>query len=722
VGKTAGGRRSSADSRESAVRNRQPAAGSPQSPREIAESLARRVVIERIQPEIDGGRFPIKRTPGEVVDVSATIFADGHDVITAVLRDCPRLTVEHAEKNSFSEISAIKREQLAKKAENNAFSAGSANSAVKRDQWRETPMILESPGTDRWTARFDAGPVGWHEYQIVAWVDRFLTWRRDVKVKAAAGQDVSLELLEGSMLVRDAADRASEEDAASLLEQADALSDSTPQDDRVRMALGDELASLMSAYADRGRATESEPDRIWVDRERARFGAWYEMFPRSAGPASDRSGTFQEARASLRRIAELGFDVVYLPPIHPIGTSYRKGRNNALVAGPTDPGSPWAIGSKAGGHTAVDPGLGTLDDFDAFRADAERLGLEVALDLAWQCSPDHPWVRQHPEWFRHRPDGTIKYAENPPKKYQDIYPFDFECDEWRALWQALLDVTMFWIDHGVQIFRVDNPHTKTLRFWEWMIGQVHERHPGVLFLSEAFTRPPIMRWLAKAGFTQSYTYFTWRNTKLELVDYFTDLTTTESREYLRPNLFTNTPDILHEYLQHGGRAAFEARLLLAATLGANYGIYSGFELCEGQAIPGTEEYADSEKYQFRKWDWKRPGHIEELVCQVNKIRHAHRALQFDHTLAFHATDNPEIIAYSKWAPDRSERLLVVVNLDPLHMQHGHVEVPDVHGDHRYAVRDLIDDVCYEWRGAWNYVRFDPDIRQGHILCLPTPRP
>ena len=666
-----------------------PAGSRQAASREVPEALARRVVVEHIQPEIDGGRFPIKRTPGEFVDVAASIFADGHDMIAAMMRD---------------------------RASSSASAASSAPS-----EWRETPMVIEAPGTDRWTARFAVDGVGWHEYQIVAWVDRFMTWRRDVKIKAAAGQDIALELLEGSLLVRDAGGRAHDTDSAWLLEMADALSDSTPPAERVALALGHELAAAMLAYADRSRATESAPLRVWVDRERARFGAWYEMFPRSAGPDPRRSGTFVEARAALSRIADLGFDVIYLPPIHPIGTSFRKGRNNALQAGPGDPGSPWAIGSPAGGHTAVEPALGTLEDFDAFTRGARSLDMEVALDLAWQCSPDHPWVREHPEWFRHRPDGTIKYAENPPKKYQDIYPFDFECEDWRALWQALLDVTLFWVERDVRIFRVDNPHTKSLGFWEWMIDQVHQKHPDVIFLSEAFTRPPVMRYLAKSGFTQSYTYFTWRNTKAELTEYFTELTTSEAREYLRPNLFANTPDILHAYLQHGGRPAFEARLLLAATLGASYGIYSGFELAEGQAIPGTEEYADSEKYQFRKWDWDRPGNIAELVCRVNEIRHAHRALQFDSTLRFHATDNPEIIAYSKRAPGSGETILVVVNLDPLHMQHGHVELPGLGPDETYTVRDLLDEVAYEWRGAWNYVRFDPDIRQGHILWLPTHR-
>jgi starch synthase (maltosyl-transferring) len=688
-------------SRHSPVTSREAAS------RELAEKFARRVVIEHVQPEIDGGRFPIKRTPGEFVEVAASIFADGHDVIAAILRDRAGNAeiAEHAE--IIIDVSS---------------SADSAASAFNsRVGWRETPMTLDAPGTDRWIARFDVHTPGWHQYQIVAWVDRFSTWRRDIRIKAAAGQDIALELLEGSLLVRGAAARANDTDGAWLLEQADAVNDSTPPEERVAVALGDELAGAMLTYADRSRATETAPLRVWVDRERARFGAWYEMFPRSAGPDPRRSGTFAEARAELPRIADLGFDVIYLPPVHPIGTSFRKGRNNALAAGPDDPGSPWAIGSPAGGHTAIEPTLGTLEAFDEFNREARRLEMELALDLAWQCSPDHPWVREHPEWFRHRPDGTIKYAENPPKKYQDIYPFDFECEDWRGLWQALLDVTLFWIRRDVRIFRVDNPHTKSFGFWEWMIDQVHARHPGVIFLSEAFTRPAVMRYLAKAGFTQSYTYFTWRNTKAELTEYFIELTTGEAREYLRPNLFANTPDILHAYLQQGGRPAFEARLLLAATLGANYGIYSGFELAEGRAVPGTEEYADSEKYQFRNWEWDRSGNIAELVSRVNQIRHVHRALQFDSTLRFHATDNPEIIAYSKRAPGNGDTIFVVVNLDPLHMQHGHVALPGYGPDATYTVRDLIDDVIYEWRGAWNYVRFDPDIRQGHILWLPTHR-
>jgi starch synthase (maltosyl-transferring) len=648
------------------------AAGEP-----LPDSYRQRVVIEHIRPEIDGGRFPIKRTVGEAVVVVADVFADGHDVVAAALQD----------------------------------RAGS------EDRWRESPMEPTAPGIDEWRGTFHVNHIGWHEYRIVAWVDRFMTWRRDLLLKHGAGQAVAIELLEGALIVREAAARANNRDGATLLERADALTEDTPPAARVALALDDELVRLMAVYADRSRASSSSELRVWVDRERARFGAWYEMFPRSAGPDPSRSATFREAACALPRIADLGFDIVYLPPIHPIGTSFRKGPNNTLIAGPRDPGSPWAIGSREGGHTAIEPGLGTLADFAVFREEAERLGLEVALDLAWQASPDHPWVGEHPEWFRHRPDGTIRYAENPPKKYQDIYPFDFDSDEWRALWPGLLDVTRFWIAHGVRIFRVDNPHTKPFRFWEWFIDRIHADHPDVIFLSEAFTRPKVMRYLAKAGFTQSYTYFTWRNTKAELTEYFTELAQTPVAEYLRPNLFANTPDILHAYLQHGGRPAFEARLLLAATLGASYGIYSGFELCEARALkPGSEEYADSEKYQYRQWDWSRAGNINELICRINSVRREHPALQQDRTLQFHATDNDAIIAYSKTSED-GDRVMTIVNLDPHHMQHGFVDTPvDADG---YTVRDLVDDVEYTWHRGRNYVRFDPDIRQGHVLWLPS---
>ncbi|MGE0450602.1 MAG: alpha-1,4-glucan--maltose-1-phosphate maltosyltransferase [Vicinamibacterales bacterium] len=651
--------------------------------------LARRVVVEHVRPVIDHGRFPAKRVAGDAVEARADIFADGHDVIHAVVRDRP---IE-----------------------------------PRTASWRESRMELAAPGSDEWTATFAVDGVGWHEFAVVAWIDAFATWRRDLRLKVAAGQTVSVELVEGGLLVREAAARAGQlaagrEDAAWLDEQAETLCGNGPDTDRISVGLADALAEKMFEYADRRQATESAAARLWVDRERARTGAWYEMFPRSAGPDPTRSATFREAARRLPEIADLGFDVLYLPPIHPIGVSYRKGRNNALAAGPGDPGSPWAIGAAEGGHTDVDPGLGTLDDFDAFRLDAERLGLEIALDLAWQCSPDHPWVREHPEWFRHRPDGSIKYAENPPKKYQDIYPLDFACENWRALWRALLDVTLFWVSRGVRIFRVDNPHTKTLGFWEWLIASVHAVDPGIIFLAEAFTRPKIMRYLAKAGFTQSYTYFTWRNTKQELESYLTELTTTEAYEYFRPNFFANTPDILHEYLQHGGRPAFEARLILAATLSPTYGIYSGFELCEGRAVrPGSEEYLDSEKYQVRHWDWERPGHIKEMVRQINEIRRAHPAFHWNGSLRFCETDNDQLLAYTRTAPDDTDPVLVVVNLDPHFMQHGHVRVPPglaglADGD-RLTAHDLLADTPYGWTAGWNYVRLDPGVRQAHVFRL-----
>jgi starch synthase (maltosyl-transferring) len=686
-------------------------AGTERRP-QLDRSLALRVVVERVRPQIDAGRFAAKRIVGDTVTVRADVFADGHDVIIAVLRDRSLRSVAPGSSDPGNEGEGLKTLAL-------------RTVASGTEGWRETPMALVAPGTDEWSATFTADALGWHEFTVTAWVDAFATWRRELTLKADAAQDVALELLEGALLVREAAARASQvaataADATWLDQRADALAEDTPQADRVAAALSGELAQRMFTYADRRQATTHPPLRIWIDRERARFSAWYEMFPRSAGPDPARSATFREAAARLSAIADLGFDVVYLPPIHPIGQSFRKGRNNALVAEPGDPGSPWAIGSDAGGHTAVEPGLGTLDDFEAFRQEAERRGLEIALDLAWQCSPDHPWVREHPEWFRHRPDGTIKYAENPPKKYQDIYPLDLACDEWRSLWVALRDVTRFWVDRGVRTFRVDNPHTKSFGFWEWLIAEIHEHDPGVIFLAEAFTRPAPMRYLAKAGFTQSYTYFTWRNSREELEEYLTELTTTDVREYFRPNFFANTPDILHEYLQTGGRPAFEARLVLAATLSPSYGIYSGFELCENRAVrPGSEEYLDSEKYQIRQWDWDSPGHIKELVRAVNQLRRAHPALQSNDALRFCETDNPQLIAYMKTAAD--DRLLIVVNLDPHFMQHGHVRLPladvGLAADQPFTVRDLLTETSYSWTGDWNYVRLDPGTKQAHILQL-----
>jgi starch synthase (maltosyl-transferring) len=646
------------------------AAPAASAPPPLDPQLLRRVVIEGVHPEIDAGRFAIKRTVDEDVVVSADVHADGHDVLAVVL---------------------LHRRQ-------------------GESGWHETPM--EPLGNDRWQARFTVSALGRYEYTIEGWIDRFATWRQELSKKFGAAQDVAGELLEGAEMVREAG---LEREAASL---ADGGRD---QAQRVALALIADLQTLMASRADRSRATRYE--RVLeaiVDPVRARFGAWYEMFPRSAGTDPSRSATFEEAEGRLAYVASMGFDVLYLPPIHPIGTSFRKGRNNSLSAGSHDPGSPWAIGGTAGGHKDVEPGLGTIDDFDRFVEAAKRAGLEIALDLAYQASPDHPYVTEHPEWFRTRPDGTIKYAENPPKKYQDIYPLNFDSEAWPALWTELKSIIDFWIDHGVTIFRVDNPHTKPYRFWEWALTDIKRRHPETIFLSEAFTRPKVMRYLAKLGFTQSYTYFTWRNTSKEIVDYFTELTQTDVREYLRPNLFANTPDILHAYLQQGGRPAFQIRLLLAATLGASYGIYSGFELAENLPIRrGSEEYLDSEKYQITVRDFEQPHSLAELISRVNAIRRDHPALQRDRGLRFHQTDNPQLVCYSKRSADDTDLLLIVVTLDPVNMQHGFVRLPladwGLDPDHGVEVLDLLANERYLWRGEWNYVRLDPPSRPAHIL-------
>jgi starch synthase (maltosyl-transferring) len=576
---------------------------------------------------------------------------------------------------------------------------------------------MEPAGNDRWRAQFTVPSMGVYEYTVEGWIDRFGSWRDELSKKVAAEQDVSSELLEGQTLVRDV------EAAAAVLGNV-----TLPQDVRVAAALDTQLVRAMARQADRSGATRYDRVlQVMVERERARTGAWYEMFPRSAGTDRSRSATFDEAAARLPYVAAMGFDVLYLPPVHPIGRSFRKGPNNALTAGPGDPGSPWAIGAEEGGHMSVEPGLGTLDDFDRFVDAARRQGLEIALDLAYQASPDHPYVREHPEWFRRRPDGTIKYAENPPKKYQDIYPFDFESEAWQGLWVELKRVIEFWVGHGVTIFRVDNPHTKPYRFWQWALGDIRRQHPEAIFLSEAFTRPKVMRYLAKSGFSQSYTYFTWRNTKPELTEYFTELTQTDVREYLRPNLFANTPDILHEYLQRGGRTAFQVRLVLAATLGASYGIYSGFELAENVPVrQGSEEYLDSEKFQIRPRNFEQAGSLAELIGRVNAIRRAHPALQRDWGLRFHQTDNPELMCYSKRSEDGADVLLVVVNLDPGHMQHGFIQLPvvtwGVSPHTTIEVHDLLSDERYYWRGEWNYVRLDPQSHVAHVLQVHLPSP
>ncbi|AMV19242.1 Alpha-1,4-glucan:maltose-1-phosphate maltosyltransferase 2 [Planctomyces sp. SH-PL14] len=575
---------------------------------------------------------------------------------------------------------------------------------------------------DRWAASFQVERLGFYEFTVTAWIDRFTTWHRGLMKKVEAGQSVGSELLEGAALVHRVGQQAPGQDGDWLVRHAAELKEGS-EPERVTAAGDPVLTMLMARHDPRiGRREYDQVLLIWVDRLRAEFGGWYEVFPRSCSPEPNRHGTFRDLEQRLPDIARMGFDVVYLPPIHPIGRTHRKGPNNTLTANESDPGSPWAIGGAEGGHQAIHPELGTLEDFDRLFTAAVGQGIEFALDLAFQCSPDHPYVRDHPEWFRHRPDGSIQYAENPPKKYQDIYPLDFECADWKALWSELLQVVQFWIDRGIRIFRVDNPHTKPLPFWEWLIAAVRQRNPDVFFLAEAFTRPKLMKQLAKLGFSQSYTYFTWRNSAWELREYFTELTQTEAAEYLRPNLFANTPDILPEYLQHGGPAAFQIRLILAATLGATYGIYGPpFETFQAVPRQGSEEYVDNEKYEIRQWDWKSPNVFRELIALVNRIRRENSALQRNDRLRFHGSENDHLLVYSKTSQDLSNIVFVVVSDDPHRPQAGRIQVPltewGLSPEDTFQMEDLLTGAHFLWRGEWNDVILDPYSTAAHILRL-----
>jgi starch synthase (maltosyl-transferring) len=641
-----------------------------------------RVVIERVSPQIDCGRFPIKRVVGETVVVEADIFADGHDRVT-----CQVLYSREGNK-----------------------------------AWQSSPMT--PLGNDRWRGAFSVPKAGRYKYTIEGWIDRFQTWSDGLGKRIAAGQDVHVDLLVGAELIEDGAGRAKGADADLLRQRARRIREEKDMQSATSLALEQELFRTIQRYPERQFATRHEkPLAVIVDREKARFSTWYEVFPRSCSSEAGRHGTFRDCERWLPYVASMGFDVVYLPPVHPIGRAFRKGKNNSVVAEPSDVGSPWAIGSEEGGHTSIHPELGTLEDFRHFVSQAADHGLEVALDIAFQCTPDHPYVKQHPEWFRKRPDGTIQYAENPPKKYHDIYPLDFESRDWRALWNELKNVFQFWIDQGVCIFRVDNPHTKAFSFWEWVIGEIKKEHGDVLFFAEAFTRPHVMYRLAKLGFSQSYTYFTWRNTKQELTDYFTELTQTEVREYFRPNLWPNTPDILSEFLQVGGRPAFMTRLILAATLGASYGVYGpAFELCENTPVQaGSEEYLNSEKYELKHRDLKSAWSLKDLISIINRIRKENAALQSNHNLRFHGTDNPMLICYSKTTDDLSNVIVVIVNLDSFHRQTGWVDLDltalGLEADHEFQVHDLLGEGRYLWQGSRNYVELTPESLPAHILRL-----
>jgi starch synthase (maltosyl-transferring) len=638
------------------------------------------IMIEAVEPEIDGGRWPVKREVGDRMEVSADIFKEGHDILASVLRYRP----------------------------------------VTEERWREAPMVpLDN---DRWVGHFDLSRNTRYRYSIGAYVNLFESWRREVVKKHEAGERIESELLEGRTLVEETAKQTIGRDRERLLETLNGWAVDAPAAAQLAIALHADLKALVEQHQERRAWTLYDHElEVVADRERARYGAWYELFPRSQGRTPGRSATFRDCEARLPAIKAMGFDVLYLTPIHPIGRTNRKGKNNALTTAPGEPGSPYAIGNEHGGHDAVEPSLGTIEDFDRFQEAVREHGMEIALDFAINCSPDHPYVKAHPEWFARRPDGTIKYAENPPKKYQDIYNLNFYCDEWRALWEEMRRVILFWVSHGVQIFRVDNPHTKPVGFWAWLIREVQDRHPEVLFLSEAFTRPKMMKVLAKAGFSQSYTYFTWRNFKQELTDYMGELARSEMKEYFRSNFFTNTPDILPEILQHGGRPAFQLRLVLAATLSPSYGIYSGYELCEHRALAGKEEYLDSEKYEFKVWDWDRPGNIVDYVARLNRIRRDHPSLHELENVEFFDADNEHVLFYGKRTADGRDTLLVAVNLNPFQAQQAELHIPiavlGISPDEIYQLHNLITDQRDLVKGSRYAIRLDPQVEPAALYAV-----
>ncbi|MBF0386390.1 MAG: alpha-1,4-glucan--maltose-1-phosphate maltosyltransferase [Candidatus Omnitrophica bacterium] len=630
------------------------------------KTAIRRIVIENVWPQIEAGAVAIKRVPGEEVQINADIFTDGHNDISAELL--------FRAKGSLT--------------------------------WQS--VLMTPQGNDRWAGAFSAGAVD-QEYTLRAWINPFETWQKEFAKRHAAGQDLASHILIGSkileqLLINAQAQKIAEADT--LLLKKLCAGKLTSQS-LLEPALCDLSRRIpdMDSILDYGRTL-----KVQVDPLQALFSSWYEFFPRSFGKPGH-PGRLRDCLPVLKEVARMGFDVVYLPPIHPVGVTKRKGKDNAVTCQPGDPGSPWAIGNSFGGHKAVNPELGTLEDFRWFVKASKELGLAIALDVAYQCSPDHPYVTDHPEWFVKRPDGSIQYAENPPKKYEDVYPLDFNCADHLALWQELKSIIDFWISEGVKIFRIDNPHTKPFEFWQWMLAEVRNEHPEVIFLAEAFTRPKVMHKLAKAGFTQSYTYFTWRTSKDKLMQYVGQLTSGESREVYRPNFWPNTPDILAEHLQNAPRSMFVARFVLAATLSSNYGMYGPvYELCENQPIPGKEEYRDSEKYELRHWDWDRPGNIKDVITKVNHLRKTRTELQTTWNTRFCELENPKLISYLKSVADGKSHTLIVVNLDPLLAQTGWVKLPlydlKVALDSRYDVVDLLNNKTYHWQGEWNEVKLD----------------
>lgn len=648
------------------------------------------ITIEHVSPQIDAGRYAVKREVGDTMDVTCSIFKDGHDLIKAVI--------------------------LCRLADS--------------DEWWETPMTEVNHGLAQWYGQLWFGTNARYIYTIEAWVDEYGTWLDGTTKKLEAGQDISLELVEGADMVRKTVERLKtikdvrDEDArkADLALLQDALKRFDENEDMYQCAnilMGNDVSEAMDRWPDREKATRYDRElEVYVDRERARFGAWYEMDVRSQGSVPGVHGTFKDAEARLPDIQAMGFDVVYMLPIHPIGYAHRKGKNNSLVCEPDDVGSPYAIGSAEGGHRSIHPQLGTMDDFRSFVAKTHELGMEVAMDFAIQCSPDHPWIKEHPEWFTFRPDGTIKYAENPPKKYQDIVNVNFYGEHSESLWLELRDTFLFWANEGVRIFRVDNPHTKSVPFWEWVIREVQNVYPDTLFLAEAFTRPPMMQMLAKVGFTQSYSYFAWRESKKDLEEYFTELTQTDEKEFMRPNLFPTTPDIMPMYLHDAPRSAFIIRFILAATLSPSYGMLNGYELCENDGIPGREEFNNSEKYEIRTRDWNAEGNIKDVVAAINWIRGENYALQEYENLRFYTSENDNIIFYGKMTEDRSNMIFVALSLDPYHGQAGRIWFPteemNVAFGGRFHVEELLSGREFDVRGNELWINLYPAGNQAEI--------
>lgn len=635
-----------------------------------------RVLIEDVQPQVDAGAYPAKRTVGERVDVTASIFSDGHDHLRAEV----------------------------------VYKYG------KSGTWMTVEM--QSTVNDNWSANFYVTEKGSYFFYVQAWVDHFDTWYDGIKKKIAAKLDVSLELREGAEFLRAVAGTHQE-----MMKWADVLEDPAKVKEATERVMSDDFEDAVHRHPlKRHVARQDNELEIRVEHAKALFSTWYELFPRSSSLTPGKHGTFQDTIKLLPRIAAMHFDVLYLPPIHPIGKLNRKGKNNSVTAAEGEPGSPWAIGSDEGGHKAIHKELGTLEDYRRLQQEAKKYNIQIALDLAFQCAPDHPYVNAHPEWFRQRPDGSIQYAENPPKKYQDIYPFNFETESWKELWEELKSVIFYWIDQGITIFRVDNPHTKPFRFWEWVIGEVNKKYPDVIFLAEAFTRPKVMAALAKLGFTQSYTYFTWRVTKQEIIEYMNELVNGPSRNYFRPNFWPNTPDILPWHLQRQGENMFIIRFALASTLSSNYGMYGPvYEFGENTPVEGKEEYYNSEKYELRHYDWRRTNRMTDIITLVNRARKENRALQTTWNIQFCAVENPNLIAYLKRTDDLSNLILVVINLDPHQRHSGYVQLP-LHqlGIGRLInvkLHDLITSEDYTWTQEWNYVELEPHKMPFHLFKM-----